>query len=551
MLEPEFVIYLILGGGNKVFVGKTSPIMGSNDIKTIGVNESVSLPVQVSDLDFTSLIESYQNAVGIEIKLQDLKVMHKGESLAISEIKEHFFKEYIQFDYFDGQKRTIRYIKVSQDGISLGDFYAVALKKKSFLVNSNINEINGATPYVLSISNKKSNKELFSNLSSNESRLQWRRWFSSVIDDNGLVYEPTIDKKVYPGYTLKLGYYGAKDILPAEQYEPVVYEKKDMNLTSGNNISFPLKFEKGDIIKFTNIRFSDEVYINKVNISLEKMSQKEVEIENQKAAQIGIKDIGGGTFIVSNDINFDAPLHSHHLSKDQQQASIQYNSYRMKVKSASLAVVKPSVFFVTPPKMKPMKEKYAHLLLRSKQVERLSRIFNHYRDIDYPEKNFNISVLSTNTDLNNEDLFGLILESSKRPNENLDDFLSRMIEEKNILTYEVSESIPEVDNYWSFRFPKNTLYSSNVLLPADSSVNIPSTTTGVVLGDGYMISPIRVESMFPNMRPISLHLTDERAFLYVKNLPSRIIFTHKHDTQPISLKVSGYEIQADMKVLRY
>ncbi|MFC6924642.1 hypothetical protein ACFQGF_17580 [Microbulbifer taiwanensis] len=558
--EPSFVIHLELEGGGKSLVGNTELASGQGSLITVAPGENYSIPVRVRNLDFLSLSDKYRNSTGIIIKLQDLRVQHGAELLAVSEVKERLRKTHVQLDYFDGQRRTVRYIKIPQSGIGLRDFYPEAFANKNYRLNENATTGNDRAPYIQSVSGLHSSSQTFDAMRTASERYSWRRWFTSVVDDNGQVFDASLDSSIFPGYEVKVGYYGAKDILPPSKYRPVVYSNADVDLNSDALIHIPLRLQPGDIIEFTDLSFGDRFLVNEVRLEFSAVSQEQV---SAPAAT------GGGFGVFSFSTPFDVWVQRMLQGEGTGQggffsfAPAGGGHFEMIPRSSRLVNINPKHLMVNRMDEFSFSNEDALLFLRNFQVMGLKDRFVHYRyrgddlKVGFQPSTMHFSNVGGRS-VSMEDVMegvGMML----RPGESVDDFIMRMLDEGEYFRYQVTESVEREDNYWRFAMPKNQLKASYIRLQ-DNQANPQAQMTGYLLGNGYSVMPVHIVGQPPMGAAMPWGMAgnfagsgiDERNLLYVKNLDSPFTILRESGGRSLTLSSNiGSPITGTLQVIRY
>ncbi len=561
--KPSFIVHLEFERGKDFLIGNAKASSDLDDLIIIGPKKSYLLPVRIEGLDFITLSENYLKSTGIRINLQDLKLMYNNKLHAVSEIKEKLKSSHVQFDYFDGQRRTIRYVKIDKSGEKLKSFYTKALKNKNYQFNDNPKQSDSEKPYILSVSNLDSSYERFDKLDNEEKRFNWRRWFTSVVDDNGQVFDANPDNKVFPGYSVKLGYYGAKDILPPSVYKPVVYQKT-VNINTKEYYSIPINLEAGDIIEFNDISIGDTYYLNKIEFELAKSRSKEVFpsfVRGQGFSGSPMASPGfGGRF----SSKFHLPTYNDRFIDD--------NFYKMIPTSAKLAEVDPKIMFVFDDKNFKLEEDKIRIILQLFQLEELHKLFSIFQDISVIEKeNFNKNIT---INLKNNKNFKTVFEEhylKLRPGETLKESLLRALSEEKLFRYEVTENIKKDDNHWRFLQKSRTVKASFIQLPKDSP-NLNTHQNGYFLGNGAYASHFNINTnLSPSLGPVSpfsygtygppsgqewpLDIGmkgDIHSLLMIDNLSSPFVFLKEIPNKEIEIKKNiGFKIKGTLRVIRY
>lgn len=567
--KPNFVVHFVEEDGSEVFAGSARVLNGLQAGGTISPNQSYLLQVRAENLDFLDLSDKYRRASGIRIALQDLKVRRGGKELAVSEVQERLQDSHVQFDYYDGNRRSTRYLRV-QPGISLEDFLTHALASKNYRLGSD-----GSEALVQEVNGLESHATVFADLRREPERFAWRRWFTSVVDDNGRVFEASRESRLYPGYSVKLGYFGAKDILPSSKYRPVVYRKPNVSLDTDSLYQLELDLAPGDIIEFTDLKFGKGFYLNKVEFSITAASHQEVQNWLQQRASanrgmvsgsyaggfgggiIGGPPPGGGGFesivqrIKKGDTNAPGFVFQPAPSGGPFYKLTPHRVRRVPVHPESLVLNRRDDFGLS--------ESEALLILRAMQCQGLKDRFVHYRNNKAAGPlQFRHASISYNAPPGQRaNLRQMMAQMGmlRRPGESDDAFLRRWLREDQVLQFEVTEPVSRADNYWRFAAPKAQIASGYIQLPKEVE-SPPSSQSGFLFSDGATFGPLEIQPPRPfgfTRMPFGppWGSGDPRKYLYLPDLDSPFIVVGSGEHGLQLPGKTGSEITATLQVVRY
>ncbi|WP_345550757.1 hypothetical protein [Microbulbifer aestuariivivens] len=563
--RPNFFIHFVHEDGSEVFAGSAKVLSGLESGGTISPNQNYLLQVRAENLDFIDLSDKYRRADGIRIALQDLKVRFGDEQMAVSEVREQLQDTHVQFDYYDGNRRSTRYLAV-QPGVTLQEFLTLALKNKNYQLGADgsealVREINGLT----------SSTAIFAELRAERDRFEWRRWFTSVVDDNGRVFEANRDSKLYPGYSVKLGYFGAKDILPESEYRPVVYRKTNVPLDTEQLYQLELDLAPGDIIEFTNLRFGNNFYLNKVDFDLLPASQQEVLNwqQQQAVAQRWGATSGGITFSgyggPAGLSSFDSLVQRIRKGEPGSfapafgPANPSAGFYKLTPTRVQRVPARPQSLILNQDDSFNLSKEEALLLLRALQCMGLGKRFVHYRNSEAAgDLNFQHATISYNapsgTQVTLKEMMAR-LGMLRRHNESDEDFLRRWLREEQVLQFEVTETVRKPDNFWRFAAPEAQIPSGFIQL--QKAVQNPAQNQhGYLFSDGATLGPLEIRPPLPfgfAAMPFAMPQADHdpRKYLYLPDIDSPLMVLASQDPAlPLPRKV-GSEITATLQVVRY
>ena len=563
--RPNFFIHFVQEDGSEVFAGTAKVLSGMATGGTISPRQSYFLQVRADNLDFIDLSDKYRRTNGIRIALQDLKVTRGSEQLAVSEVRERLQDSHVQFDYFDGNRRNTRYLRI-EPGITLQEFLQRALANKNYQLGDD-----GSEALVRKVNGLKSDPAVFADLRDETERFQWRRWFTSVVDDNGRVFEASRDSRLYPGYSVKLGYFGAKDILPPSEYRPIIYRKTNVALNTDELYKLDLNLTPGDIIEFTDLRFGNDFYLNRVDFDLTPTDQQEILNwqQQQAASQRFAVASGGPAFgIFPNQIGnggFDSFVQRilkgdpNALSFPIQPANASTSYYRLTPTQVQRVRVGPESLILNRSDNFNISQAEALLLLRALQCTGLSKRFVHYRnneaagELDFQHATISYSAPS-GTQVTLQEMMAR-LGMLRRQGESDDEFLRRWLREDQILQYEVTESIGEDDNYW--RFAASTAQiPSGFIQPVKALQNLPTRQVGYLFSDGASLGPLEIKSSHPRSFvampfPGDIGKGDPRKYLYLPEIESPLMMLGSMAPALELPRKVGSEITATLQVVRY
>lgn len=563
--RPNFIVHFVLEDSSELFVASARVLSGLESGGTISPGQSYLLQVRAEDMDFLSLSEKYRSATGIRIALQDLKVRSNGEMLAVSEVRERLRDSHVQFDYFDGERRSTRYLRI-QPGVDLETFLDQALANKNYALGSEadgilVREINGLA----------SDPSVFADLATERARFGWRRWFTSVVDDNGRAFEAHRSSSLYPGYAVKLGYFGAKDILPESEYRPVVYRQTGVRLALNSDSAdrntlyhLPLDLAPGDIIEFTDLDFGDNYYLNEVEFSLSPASAAEVQRAGQPAPTGGLY---GMPSFGRNGPAFESWIQRVKTSGQQWFGPPPGDSdyYKLVPQRVKRVPVHPEALFMNRRDDFKPSENEALLLLRFMQSAGLRQRFVHYRNGEAAgPRQFQRASLSYNTAPGQSSGLREMMAAMgmmRRPGESDAAMLRRVLREEQVFQFEITEEVRRADNYWRFYAPEAYVSSGYIQLKKGTSVPT-GTQTGYLLGDGAMVSAFEIQPQPPlgwagglagglpgpwggNTR------FDPRKYLYLPSIESPFLILHSERPELVLPADIGSDLTATLQVVRY
>jgi hypothetical protein len=249
--QPTFVIHFVREGGDPYYVGQL-PAHRSGLGTTIPSGGSATFEIILKDLDFITLTRQYRESTGVAVSVQDTHVRNAaGEFEPLAETWDRLHTGWVRIDLFDGRNRSIRYAQVPAAGVTLNDVLALGLPDRNVTLTEGADDF--FSGYIRDINGVRSDSRTLTELPLLE-RPRWRRWFITVADSMGSVFRPEANHRIFPGYSVQIGYYAADQILPRDVYKPVVYETSNLELRPNTPISIPLDLNQGDIVEFSELQ---------------------------------------------------------------------------------------------------------------------------------------------------------------------------------------------------------------------------------------------------------------------------------------------------------
>jgi hypothetical protein len=250
--DPYFSVYF-LRNGNSEYVGKGKA--GDLQGRFIPAGGSLRTSVTVRGLDFEKLFQRYAAADGILIETQEIQIQAPDSAtyISIDKFSEEMRRKNVSVDYFDGDNRAAKFVSIDKGGETVETFLRRILEDKDWEWNATPGDLQ---EHIRKIGLKSADMRKFSDLQTLPEKFAWRRWFVSVLDRDGEVINAKLTTVLKPGFSLRIGYFGAEDVLPESVYRPVVCEKAFGKVKYNSVLDIPCNLQLGDILSFEDIKLT-------------------------------------------------------------------------------------------------------------------------------------------------------------------------------------------------------------------------------------------------------------------------------------------------------
>ncbi|MEQ8379023.1 hypothetical protein [Parvibaculum sp.] len=443
--EPTFVVFFESSTGSRQIAGEFRTPPG----KTYNISQGATqiFPVHIGGKNFLTLSQQYRGADGVRVHIQDMKVQQADGSLQpIGQVWDNISDSRVRFDYFDGEHRSVQFIEVPDGGLSILQFVDLALSDTTHVFN-NLDPEDKAASLVNRVGASRSDMRIFEDVPKLE-KLDWRRWLISANDTLGSPVDPKIGDKVFPGYSVQLGYYAADQILPPAVYQPVVWESPRIPIDFNERVAIPVDLMAGDLIEIGDFEI---------------IGYKIPEVSFAAAAAIDercSRRLNGLMF----------PNVSTHTQTRPRQPpqpfdkcmSIRPQSYRM-------VDIDPKDMFIgddgTP---LSVPDDLAQLVYSMVALKALALRFRHFADLLTPSQDELPGSVSLQTN-NLDQFFNTLMLQLFRPGESATEALNRLAVEELDFLYAVEAPIKKADSWWLF-FNPDTRIPPGFALTSSSSV---------------------------------------------------------------------------------
>ncbi len=504
---------------------------------SIGANGGkYTLSFIIENLNFLDIQEKYRLSKGLKVTLQDLLIITNDGEFSIPEIIDSYYDTHVRVDYFNGTTRSVRYFKVPNEGITYEEFFQTFFRKRNPIFNNDLNENDYLDKYILKVNHLESDTSRFLSKKSSEDKYNWKRWFINVANDLSIPLDPKLGDYLYPGYSIRVGYYSADQILPENIYEPVIYEK-EVKLKTGEIIELDIDLKPGDFLKIDEVEYKG-FNINVVEFDALRLNAQiaEQQIKNYYEASTSnnnpdVINLGQNSQSYNKSVNSIAQnllSYNENHNKIIEQDDFKYYYYlepnritKEKIDPKKLFLIGnfDKKFALQDTAMKYGPEAFFLAALSNSFQYKTDFIENalDHQPVFYIETNVLASSLN---EIN--DYLTKFIELEKGTNENFEDFVYRILLEKDeILTYQINEPIAARENKWIFAPSiSHFKYISGTIIKTPSS-DIDEVIKGFVFGNGINFSPIIIkrnlisEPLFLN--PLSMSITTTTGWQLINN----------------------------------
>jgi hypothetical protein len=255
--DPVFVINFVAGDGRRYFGRQVLGATPAQAFFVIPGNGGRHIfTVRAKDLDIVALAENYNRSIGIEAIMQNVMVIHGQDAFTVSEIIEREMENSVRFELYYGSGDVVKFVDLHETRPTVGEFLREHIGNDFVELNDDLSSGSRLDDYILSIKGRRNNASRPLDNTEGEDLIRWKRWFVAVSDQDGQFLPFTVASKLRPGYSLVIGYYGAKDIL-GDGYRPVVFEKKGMPIIEGKPFKLDIPLQVGDQIEISNVEIKE------------------------------------------------------------------------------------------------------------------------------------------------------------------------------------------------------------------------------------------------------------------------------------------------------
>ena len=545
---PRFVVSFVYPDGSSEIIGINQPTQ-HDDFVVIGSGRPHDYVLVLDSLNLLTLTQKYRDAVGITIRMQDVFLRSGSTQKSITEIQESLHRTHVRLDYFDGRARSVKFFPIKGQGIPIKDFLDLGLSTKVKRFSTEQGEDSLLDRYIVSISGLQSNFNEFSSLATPKDKSEWRRWFISVSDDDGRMFDARLNDLVYPGYSIRIGYYSADQILPFDLYRPIVYEQKNVRFMSNERIHIPFDLREGDVLSLEDVKF-EGININTVTFRVSPVNLQTFD-QTTRSPQYTMPVVPPSHLLVIG--NSSSSIKPEQFTK----------TYLIEPLSNRFSTIDEKNILKVPP-TSSLDESLQKLMVRIVTLELMKKSFTH---VDGIQKLFE-------TGASIEGLSNVIIKAPAAnandllqgfyPNESLDSFLNRQLRKAETLNFVIEKNVNKNESYWLFFNPSLGINSGVIT----TSETLPNEISGDVMGN-FMnfalmefldlsqnpIGLVNTTSFDPFFNNLALSSYKANALLALRKpdgnymKPYRFDFLTTHKEQSLSNR-SGPVFTATIRVIR-
>lgn len=481
--SPEFVIHFVNPDEELVYIDQVRPEQDSGVPISIAPGQSRIFGLTLKNRDFITLSQQYRDAIGVRVTMQDLFVEGDGGQLrSMAEAQEDLEDTHVRVDYFDGTNRSIRFFPVPETGTPLDAFLEQVLANKSYQLNPEVQPDSVVDNLIHRIGSLESDNRVFSELTRLRDRYDWRRWFITVSDDESTYFDARRGDNVFPGYSVRLGYYSADQVLPPEQYRPIIFEKANVILQPNRPFDIPIDLKPGDIVVFEDVELQDFT-INQVRFSAtpKTLAQVNAAATSQQGRMFTYSVFSPSP--AQSLMKFNTPVAG---------PTIANHLYLLEPQQVITKKISPSLLV----RYKSMSNQDVPMSVKNiigwmTAMEGFRNSFTHIDGafkLDFSSKPFNTGHFSGVPPDHLLWAMGMV----QRPGETAEDFIGReLLEEEQFLTFVVEENVRADDSKWLFASPPLTVWSAYI---RSSTAQLNPTLYGAVLGNYGQYAPMSFTS---------------------------------------------------------
>lgn len=467
--EPTFHVFFENEAGASILVGSDKAPPGA--AFNIQAGATQIFPIKVEGLDFIKLTQQYRATDSVRVHIQDMKIRQADGTLRpIGAVWDEISDQRVRFDYYDGSNRAIQFITVPSAGLPLNEFLDLALASTTRVLNPLGPNESGAS-LVRRVGARKSDMRAFSEVPLLE-RPNWRRWLVTAHDTLGTPLDPQAHDRIYPGFSVQLGYYAADQILPSNKYQPVIWQSDRFTLGYNRRIHIPVDLQAGDLIEVTD--FKIEGY---------KIPTVTYQIATVPSQHCATADYGP-MFAIGASTHLKTTPFAPTMSSGAFDKCVRLTPTGVQLRDAALS----DMVFDRDGKPLPMPEQLGRMIWSVTGLRQLGPKFRHFADLlmENPDASTGSVFVSTN-DI--DQLLNTLELQYFGPGETIEQALERLLRTDNVFLYAVEGPVRKEESFWLFHRPDLTLRSGYALTNA---ANVPSTITAELLDDpmGYLHVPI-------------------------------------------------------------
>ncbi|MFT5777709.1 MAG: hypothetical protein ACI837_000657 [Crocinitomicaceae bacterium] len=268
---PQFVLYFRMPDGSREVVSFEDATAGENEVHWLPSNSFKDFEIKVESLNVKRLFTNYIDAEEIELNLNSLEIERDGTTLFAGEIEEQYEDEGIRIKYSNGTDSKEFYALVGDARPSVEELIRVYLNESQFEYYASTDSSTSIAEAVRKISyseNVLSDQKV--DELTGEDLINWRKWLITVYDQNNTIIDFRIGDQLKPGYKIAISYFSAKSLL-GKNYRPVIYSKKNVQMSADGSFSLDVDMKKGDQLIINNVRLN-KLYTDKVSYSSEQAS---------------------------------------------------------------------------------------------------------------------------------------------------------------------------------------------------------------------------------------------------------------------------------------
>ena len=433
LAEPTFIVYFDHANGSSEIIGRS--VASGNGTFNIPQGGMQVFPVSIEGLDFIDLSRKYRDADAVRVHIQDMKVRGTdGTVVPIGQVWDGISDSRVRFDYFDGTNRSVQFVEVPATGYTMREFLDQALAQTSYGLNDFADDDKAAS-LVRRIGAKYSDMRPFSTVPEPE-KIAWRRWFATAHDRLGTPLDPSVSDKVFPGYSVQLGYYAADQVLPASAYQPIVWESDRVELKLNERLHIPVALQAGDLIEITDFKLEGyEVPHVRFDVSRKPMA------ECNQAGAGGFGGLSGG-------------MSTHLLTTPGDPPNGAWDKCLLltPVSAESKAIDPASMIIGGDGQPADFPQDLARLVWSLGGAMAASGRFIHIGDLlENVRAPTNGMARMTTNDM--DEAINRLRLQYFRPGDSLDDVFNRAVKEQAAFLYAVEGNVPVEDSYWVFYRP--------------------------------------------------------------------------------------------------
>lgn len=482
--SPEFVIHFVNPDNQLVFIDQVRPEQNSEIPISIAPGQSRTFGLILKDRDFITLSRQYRSAIGVQVTMQDLFIDNNSDQLrSVAEVQEDLQDSHVRVDYFDGMNRSIRFFPISAEGKPLDELLKQVLANKSYELNQEVGPEQVIDNLILRIGSLQTDTRSFSDLSLKD-QYNWRRWFITVSDNEFSYFDARRSDYIYPGYSLRIGYYSADQVLPGNQYRPIIYEKENILIRPNRPFSLPVDLREGDLIVIEDVKFRG-LTTNRVRYKVKPITAQQLaDVQTPNMSFFG-NSYGMMSSPAQYIMKYGTPFHNSPPAT---------HNYLIEPEEITTSSVNPG--FLVKYKGQGNEDfdsETKEMIGWMSFLHLFQKTFTHVEGIpklDFPSDLYIDGFISG---INPYQLL-TFLELMRRPDETTEAFINRWISEDQLLSFVVEENVRASDSRWVFPSLPRTLRPAYI---RSTSSTLPSTLYGTILGNFGQYMPIVIADNQP------------------------------------------------------